>query len=176
VFSGARGRARYALALRTRRLAFGPFDVEGHPRLADLIDGLRAGGDELIEVNAPMRRSTAYRVITLRQPWRLPLLAGWLATSQARRVVHGRREPGIRRPDAVLGGYLGHFDVRLARLLFRSTPIAVDHLASVAGTAQDPGLGSIAVMMVGTGKDYAWVQRLGDPESSVGRAVCAHDE
>ncbi|GAA4709872.1 glycosyltransferase [Phytohabitans rumicis] len=123
-----------------RWLAFGTYDVERHPRVAVLIEGLRASGDEVVEVNAPLHLSTAARVAMLRQPWRLPVLAGKLAACWARLVVGARRELRRQRPDAVLVGYLGHFDVRLARLLFRSTPIALDHLVSAAGTAQDRGL------------------------------------
>lgn len=127
-------------ALRVRWLAFGTFDVERHPRVAVLIEGLRASGGEVVEVNAPLSLSTAARVAILRQPWRLPVLAWKLAACWARLVAAARRETRRQRPDAVLVGYLGHFDVRLARLLFRSTPIVLDHLISAAGTAQDRGL------------------------------------
>src|SRR6202042_1149694 len=40
-------------------------------------------------------------------------------------------------PDAVLVGYLGHFDVHLARLLFRRVPIVLDHLAGASDTGRD---------------------------------------
>ncbi|MFD0744072.1 glycosyltransferase [Phytohabitans flavus] len=123
-----------------RWLAFGTFDVERHPRVAVLIEGLRASGDEVVEVNAPLRLSTAARVAMLRQPWRLPLLAWRLATCWSRLAVAARRERRSTPPDAVLVGYLGHFDVRLARRLFRGTPIALDHLVSAAGTAEDRAL------------------------------------
>ena len=45
----------------------------------------------------------------------------------------------LGRPDAVVVGYLGHFDVHLARLLYRrgKVPIVLDHLISAAGTAKD---------------------------------------
>ena len=43
----------------------------------------------------------------------------------------------MRRPDVVLVGYLGHFDVHLARLLFRGVPIVLDHLVSASGTGRD---------------------------------------
>ncbi|MEJ3747689.1 glycosyltransferase [Actinomycetes bacterium KLBMP 9797] len=118
-------------------LAFGTFDVERHPRVAVLIDGLRASGDEVAVVNAPLRLSTAERVAMLRQPWRLPVLAWRLAGCWTKLIIGARRH---QRVDAVLVGYLGHFDVRLARLLFRRTPIVLDHLVSAAGTARDRGL------------------------------------
>ena len=105
-----------------RWVAFGTYDRMRHPRVGVLLDGLRASGDEVIEVNEPLRLDTAGRVAMLRQPWRLPVLAGQAAAVLDRCWRGGpaavRREP----PDAVLVGYLGHFDVRLARRLFRRTP------------------------------------------------------
>ena len=125
-----------------RWIAFGTFDVRRHPRVGVLIDGLRDLGDEVAVLNVPLPLDTAGRVAVLRQPWRLPLLAfqllrcWWLLAARARR----HRKAGGPAPDAVLVGYLGHFDVHLARLLFRRTPIVLDHLVSAAGTATDRGL------------------------------------
>src|SRR3954447_8811607 len=115
----------------------GTYDVDRHPRVGGLIAGLRAGGDDVVEANAPLPLDTAGRVRMLQQPWRLPVLAlqlarcWWLVARRARRAAP---------PDAVLVGYLGHFDVHLARLLFPRTPIVLDHLVSAAGTAADRGL------------------------------------
>ncbi len=122
-----------------RWLAFGTYDVHRHPRVAVLIEGLRAHGDEVVEVNVPLPLDTAGRVAMLRQPWRLPLLAAKLVRCWTLLVARARRARR-HRPDAILVGYMGHFDVRLARLLFRRTPIALDHLVSAAGTAHDRGL------------------------------------
>jgi glycosyltransferase involved in cell wall biosynthesis len=72
----------------------------------------------------------------LRQPWRLPLLAWRLGLCWLRLAARSRRH---RDADVVLVGYLGHFDVVLARLLLRRTPIALDHLVSAADTARDRG-------------------------------------
>ena len=47
---------------------------------------------------------------------------------------------GKNGPDAVLVGYLGHFDVLLARVLFPRTPIVLDHLIFASDTAKDRGL------------------------------------
>jgi hypothetical protein len=47
----------------------------------------------------------------LRQPWRLPVLAGRIARSWRALARPARRLPA---PDLVLVGYLGHFDVHLA--------------------------------------------------------------
>ncbi|MGH3716552.1 MAG: glycosyltransferase, partial [Micromonosporaceae bacterium] len=123
-----------------RWLAFGTYDVTRHPRVAVLIEGLRAHGDEVTEVNQPLGLDTAARVKMLRQPWRVPLLGVKLAVRWTRLALLARREVRRSRPDAVLVGYMGHFDVRLARLLFRRTPIVLDHLISAAGTARDRGL------------------------------------
>jgi glycosyltransferase involved in cell wall biosynthesis len=126
-----------------RWLAFGTYDSRRHPRVGVLIEGLRAAGDEVTEVNAPLALSTAGRVALVRQPWRLPGFAADLAGCWwrlVRQVRTRRRTPGYRPPDAVLVGYLGHFDVRLARRLFPGTPIVLDHLVSAAGTVRDRGL------------------------------------
>ncbi|GAA0257957.1 glycosyltransferase [Cryptosporangium japonicum] len=120
-----------------RWLAFGTYDVQRHPRVAVLLDGLRESGEEVVEVNDPLPLDTAGRVQMLRQPWRLPILAWQLGRCWAR-LIRGARKAG--QVDAVLVGYMGHFDVRLARFLFRKTPIVLDHLISASGTATDRGL------------------------------------
>jgi glycosyltransferase involved in cell wall biosynthesis len=121
----------------------GTYDVDRHPRVGVLLEGLRGCGDEVVEADAPLPLDTAARVRMLQQPWRLPLLVcelarcWWVVAREARRAV------AAGAPDAVLVGYLGHFDVHLARLLFprrRRTPIVLDHLVSAAGTAADRGL------------------------------------
>src|SRR6202000_3033235 len=43
----------------------------------------------------------------------------------------------LPKPDVVLVGYLGHFDVHLAKLLFRRVPIVLDHLIGASDTAKD---------------------------------------
>ncbi|MFY1687959.1 glycosyltransferase [Plantactinospora sp. WMMB782] len=129
-----------------RWLVFGSYDVRRHPRVGVLVEGLRAAGDEVTELNVPLDLDTAGRIAVLRQPWRLPLLAGKLArcwtllVMRTSRTLRQRRATGSGPVDAVLVGYLGHFDVHLARLLFRRTPIVLDHLVSAAGTARDRGL------------------------------------
>ncbi|MFE5334700.1 glycosyltransferase [Isoptericola sp. NPDC056573] len=121
-------------------VAFGTYDAARHPRVGVLVAGLRDQGYTVHELDRPLGLSTAERVRMLRQPWRLPgllvrllrcwaLLAGDVA---AHRRAHGR-------PDAVLVGYLGHFDVVLARLLFGRTPVLLDHLVFAGDTAADRG-------------------------------------
>src|SRR5205807_1486862 len=87
--------------------------------------------------NAPLGLDTRARVAMLGQPWRVPLLL-WRLARCWRRLSRAAR--GLARPDAVLVAYLGHFDVHLARRLFRGVPIVLDHFISGSDTAQDRGL------------------------------------
>ena len=123
-----------------RLLAFGTYDVRTHPRVGVLVEGLRASGDQVREINVPLGIDTAGRVAMLRQPWRLPLLALRLARCWTVLAVRGRRERRQHPPDVVLVGYLGHFDVLLARLLFRRAVLVLDHLVFAADTAADRGV------------------------------------
>jgi len=116
-------------------VAFGTYDVASHPRVAVLIEGLRACGAEVTEANRPLGLDTAARVAILRQPWRLPLLVLRLLTCWSGLVVESLRQRRRGRPDAVLVGYLGHFDVHLARLLHPRSTILLDHMVSAAGVA-----------------------------------------
>ncbi len=126
-----------------RVLAWGTYDVRTHPRAGILIEGLRASGVTVEEVRRPLGLSTAERVRLLQQPWRLPGLLlrvlrcwSWLAR-------HGLRSARARPPDVVLVGYLGHFDVLLARLLFRRRAIVHDMLIFASDTAKDRGAGGM---------------------------------
>ncbi|WP_034269528.1 glycosyltransferase [Actinospica robiniae] len=117
-----------------RILFFGTYDVTAHPRVGVLAEGLRAYGHEVTECNAPLGLDTADRVAILSQPWRLPVLFGRLGSTWLRLARTARRAP---KPDAVVVGYMGHFDVRLARLLFRRKTIVLDHLIGASDTARD---------------------------------------
>ncbi|WP_232847741.1 glycosyltransferase [Occultella kanbiaonis] len=138
--TGRTGRGRVAGDGR-RVVAFGTYDARSHPRVQVLIDGLRAHGAHLMELNAPLGLNTADRVRLLNQPWRLPTLA-WRLAARWSELVRGsiriRRAGGV--PDAVLVGYLGHFDVLLARILFPRTTILLDHLIFAGSTASDRGV------------------------------------
>ncbi len=118
--------------------AFGSFDAVRHPRAGILLDGLCAHGVTVDLCNVPLALSTADRVRMLKQPWRLPLLALTLLRTWLRLVRRSRLLP---RPDAVLVGYLGHFDVLLARRVFRRVPIVHDMLIFASDTARDRGAG-----------------------------------
>jgi glycosyltransferase involved in cell wall biosynthesis len=126
-----------------RVLFFGTYDADSHPRVAVLRDGLAAAlaGTDLAgtvdECNVPLGLSTAARVSMLRRPWQLPRLVLRLAACWARLIRCARRRP---RPDVVVVGYLGHFDVLLARRLFRDATIVLDHLVGASDTATDRGV------------------------------------
>ncbi|MET3806693.1 glycosyltransferase involved in cell wall biosynthesis [Nakamurella sp. UYEF19] len=122
-----------------RIIAFGTYQADSHPRVRVLIEGLRAQGHDVLEINEPLGLSTAERVSMLRKPWTLPVLGLRLAHRWTRLARRGRSESKRQPPDAVLVGYLGHFDVHLARRVFHGTPIVLDHLIFAAGTAVDRG-------------------------------------
>jgi len=122
-----------------RVLGFGTYDTRAHPRVGILLDGLRAHGHDVGEVNAPLGLDTAARVALLQQPWRLPLLAARLLRCWTRLALRAHRGAA---PDLVVVGYLGHFDVLLARALFPRTRIALDLLVFGADTAGDRGVRS----------------------------------
>jgi glycosyltransferase involved in cell wall biosynthesis/SAM-dependent methyltransferase len=117
-----------------RVLLFGTYDTSMHPRVATIAEGLRARGFEVAECNAPLGLDTAARVDMLARPWRAPALLLRLARRWATLARAARRMPA---PDVVLVGYLGHFDVHLARLLFRRVPVVLDHLVGASDTARD---------------------------------------
>ncbi|MBA8810024.1 glycosyltransferase [Promicromonospora sukumoe] len=130
-------------------ITFGTYDAARHPRTAVLVAGLRAHGVKVTELNRPLGFSTAERVRMLQQPWRLPALAARLLRCWAALVsdaVRHRRAEG--RPAAVLVGYLGHFDVLLARLLYPRSVVVLDHLVFAGDTAADRGAAGLRVRLL----------------------------
>lgn len=125
-----------------RVLAFGTYDVSRHPRVGVLIEGLREHGATVEEAARPLGLSTAERVRMLQQPWRLPLLVLRLLRCWTTVLLAGRRAARQGALDALLVGYLGHFDVVLARLAFPRTTIVLDHLIFAGDTARDRGAGA----------------------------------
>ena len=124
-----------------RVLGFGTYDADRHPRVAIILDGLRRHGDDVVEANAPLGLDTAQRIAMVRRPWlayRLVLRLGRCWWQLARCVLRLRRGAPI---DAVVVGYLGQFDVLLARALFPRGLIVLDLLVFGADTADDRGLG-----------------------------------
>jgi glycosyltransferase involved in cell wall biosynthesis len=124
-----------------RVLGFGTYDTARHPRVGTILDGLRAHGDDVVEVNAPLGFSTAERVAFAQRPWTAYRFAARLAVRWAQLAVLGRRMHRTRSFDAVVVGYLGQFDVVLARLLFPRTTIVLDLLIFAGDTARDRRLG-----------------------------------
>lgn len=128
-----------------RILGFGTYDSQVHPRIKILLDGLSEHGAAVSERNRPLRLTTSQRVGALRDPRELMraaarLLAAWrpLATRRVRPV-----------PDVVVVGYLGHFDVVLARFRFPRQHIVLDHLVFAADTGVDRGFRGPRVVFLG---------------------------
>ena len=117
-----------------RVLLFGTYDTTVHPRVATIAEGLQALGMDVSECNAPLGLDTAARVGILAHPWRVPALLARLARRWLTLARTARQMPA---PDVVLVGYLGHFDVHLAKLLFRRVPVVLDHLVGASDTARD---------------------------------------
>ncbi|HEY8999026.1 MAG TPA: glycosyltransferase [Candidatus Saccharimonadales bacterium] len=120
-----------------RVIFFGTYNVETTPRVGVLMDGMRANGVEVIECNVPLKVSTAERVAILRQPWRLPVL-GWRIVGCWLQLQKLARK--LPKADAVVVGYLGQFDIHLAKHLFKSTPLVLDCMVTGGGVAADRGL------------------------------------
>src|ERR1700722_7153079 len=119
-----------------RIIIFGTYDTSAHPRIASISEGLAARGFDVAECNIPLGLDTAARVDMLARPWKgggppARLASRWLGLARMARRMG--------TPDAVVVGYLGHFDVHLARLLYRRgrIPIVLDHLVGASGTAKD---------------------------------------
>jgi glycosyltransferase involved in cell wall biosynthesis len=124
-----------------RTIIFGTYDTAMHPRIATIAEGLAARGFDVTECNIPLGLTTADRVDMLAKPWKVGGLVARLANRWVGLAAKSRRldKHGLGRPDVVVVGYLGHFDVLLARLLYRrgKVPIVLDHLISAANTAKD---------------------------------------
>jgi glycosyltransferase involved in cell wall biosynthesis len=119
-----------------RIIIFGTYDAAMHPRIATIAEGLAARGFDVAECNVPLGLDTAARVDMLARPWRA---GGLLARLASRWLALARMARRMPVPDAVVVGYLGHFDVHLARLLFRrgKVPVVLDHLVGASDTGRD---------------------------------------
>lgn len=118
-------------------LGFGTYDISSHPRVGVLLEGLAQHGHQVVQLNRPLGIGTAGRVQALKNPiaalrFALRLFSCWAGLAWGTRHFRGRRAP-----DAILVGYMGHFDVVLARLLFPRRTIMLDHLIFAADTAAD---------------------------------------
>jgi glycosyltransferase involved in cell wall biosynthesis len=124
-----------------RVLFFGTYDERRHPRVRALRQGFAATGWGVHVLNRPLNDSTEDRVAAARNPLRvLP----WIAHLVPRWRALRREAKGLQfDPEVVLVGYLGVFDVVLARLLFRRSMVVLDHMAPLAETVSDRGLSSV---------------------------------
>lgn len=113
---------------------FGTYDTKTTPRIQVIIDGLREHGINVHECNAPLRVSTAERVAVLRQAWRVPMFVARILWAWLKLAMLSRSVPS---KGPVIIGHLGHFDIHLARRLFRKRQIILDYMISGASTAHD---------------------------------------
>lgn len=118
-------------------LFFGTFDEQAHPRVRVLREGLADRGLSVAVCNVPLGLTTEARIQMTRRPVLAISFLVHLATCWIRLLWAAR---GLR-PDVVLVGYLGHFDVHLARLRFRRATIVLDHMVSLGDTARDREVG-----------------------------------
>jgi glycosyltransferase involved in cell wall biosynthesis len=175
-----------------RIMLFGTYDTAMHPRILTISEGLSAHGLEVAECNAPLGLSTADRVHLLAKPWiGIPTMIGRLASRWTTLATRAFRMPA---PDVVVVGYLGHFDVHLARFVFRLRGllrrkrilIVLDHLINASDTGKDRrldggarqallrmidagALGAADVIVVDTDEHLATL-----PERHRGRGVVVH--
>jgi len=175
-----------------RIMLFGTYDTSMHPRILTISEGLSAHGLDVAECNAPLGLSTADRVKLLAKPWiGIPTMIGRLASRWTTLATRAFLMPA---PDVVVVGYLGHFDVHLARLVFlvrgmarrRRIPIVLDHLINASDTGKDrrldggprqallrmidaAALGAADVIVVDTDEHLATL-----PERHRGRGVVVH--
>ncbi len=129
----ARGASPNSSADAPDVLFFGTFDEELHPRTTVLREGLAARGNRVSSINRPLGLSTADKVRIARFPVLAVLLVFKLLIRWAQLLADSRGT----QPTVVIVGYMGHFDVHLARLRFRSSFVVLDHLTGLAETARD---------------------------------------
>ena len=119
-----------------RILFFGTYDERTHPRVRVLRDGLDGDGREVRVANAPLGFSTADRVRLAQRPWTAATLGYRLLV----RWVRLWRSTRGQAPDVVVVGYLGQFDVHLARRRFPKATVVLDHMVGLGDTVRDRGL------------------------------------
>jgi len=118
-------------------VVFGTYDSELHPRVAVLCEGLAATG-RVTQINHRLGLSTADKIVaasSVSGTFRM-----LIAMARAWVVLWRQARKYQLSPDLVVVGYLGHFDVHLARVLWPNSRIALDYLVGLADTASDRGL------------------------------------
>jgi glycosyltransferase involved in cell wall biosynthesis len=116
---------------------FGTYDEDVHSRVRVLREGLASRGHRITVVNVPIGVGTAARVKLASQPWRTPWFAARGCAAWARLLWRSR---AVHRPDTVVVGYLGAFDVHLARLRWPRSRLVLDQMVTLADTVRDRGL------------------------------------
>lgn len=114
--------------------------------MAVLREGLEALGNDVEECNSAVGVSTSERVRMLRYPWEAAIFFARMLRSW---VNLWRRARRLRSVDVVIVGYLGVFDVHLARLIWHEKIIVLDHLAPSGETARDRGAGALIQQALG---------------------------
>lgn len=122
-----------------RVLFFGTYDARRHPRVRVLQEGFAELGEEVASCNVPLGFETSARLRMLQRPWLAPVFAAKVLGTWQRLRRMSKQIPPF---DAVIVGYMGHFDVHLARRLWSDAPIALDHLVSARDTALDRRISS----------------------------------
>jgi glycosyltransferase involved in cell wall biosynthesis/SAM-dependent methyltransferase len=130
---------------RLHIIFFGTYDEGRHPRVRVLREGLLDRGHDVMVLNSPLDVDTAGRVRLAAQPWRAPWFVARLVGAWARLLWRSR---GIHRPDVVIVGYLGQFDVHLARCRWPRAQLVLDHMVSLVDTVRDRGLDRAATVRV----------------------------
>lgn len=120
-------------------LGFGTYNSVKHPRASIILDGLRGRGHIVRELNVAHGGSTKDRVKALSSPSAALSFFGQMGKNWAKLATGSMTYRGTFAPDVIVVGYLGHFDVMLARLLFPRATIVLDHMIFAADTAADRG-------------------------------------
>lgn len=116
---------------------FGSYDSSLRPRVAVLGEGL-AETSKVTQINSPLGMSTADMIgaatsLTGATSLLLAITRAWINLWRMSRKHR-------THADLIVVGYMGHFDVHLARALWPNSRIALDHLVGLADTARDRGL------------------------------------
>lgn len=123
---------------------FGTYNTGRHPRVDAIREGLVALGHSVEVINVPLDLDTAARVQLAAQPWRAPVVGMRVLVAWARLMA---RSVGSPRPDVVVIGYLGHFDVHLARMRWPRRHLVVDHLVSLVDTIDDRQIAASSIVL-----------------------------
>lgn len=129
-------------------LGFGTYNSVRHPRASIILDGLRGRGHIVRELNFPHGGSTKDRVKALSSPSAALSFFGQMGKNWWKLATGSMTYRGAYVPDVIVVGYLGHFDVVLARLLFPRPTIVLDHMIFAADTAADRGANGSALQEV----------------------------